>query len=131
MKHRLTDSVAVAAAKAAISVASAYRIEDDRRLPSQKQVPRGRRRADPLAEVFDTEVMPMLQTSPQLWPVAVFEELRRRHPELAYEVRRTLKRRIRAWRAQHGPEREVIFRQVYGPAESYCPQSGVRGHPEW
>jgi hypothetical protein len=30
MKHRLTESVAVAAAKAAISVASAYRIEGDR-----------------------------------------------------------------------------------------------------
>jgi hypothetical protein len=29
--------VAAVAAKAAISVASAYRIEDDRRLPSQKQ----------------------------------------------------------------------------------------------
>lgn len=115
MKHRLTMSVAAAAAKAAISVASAYRIEDDRRLPSQKQVPRGRRRADPLADVFDTVVVPMLQAAPQLRPVAVFEELRRRHPELAYGVRRTLERRIRSWRAQHGPEREVIFRQVHEP----------------
>ncbi len=44
MKHRLTESVTVAAAKAAISVASAYRIEGDRRLPSQKQAPGGRRR---------------------------------------------------------------------------------------
>ena len=113
MKHRLTESVAVAAAKAAISVASAYRIEDDRRLPSQKQAPRGRRRADPLAEVFDTEVVAMLQAAPQLRPVALFEELR--HPELAYGVRRTLERRIRAWRAQHGPEPEVIFRQVHEP----------------
>jgi hypothetical protein len=115
MKRRLTEPVAVAAAKAAISVASAYRIEDDRRLPSQTQVPRGRRRADPLAEAFDTEVVPMLRASPQLRPVAVFEELRRRHPELAYGVRRALERRIRAWRVQHGPEREVIFRQVHEP----------------
>ena len=66
MKHRLTESVAVAAAKAAFSVASAYRIENDRRLPSQKQVPRGRRRADPLAEVIDAEVVPMLQAAPQI-----------------------------------------------------------------
>jgi hypothetical protein len=115
MKHRLTESVAVAAAKAAISVASAYRIESDRRLASQKQVPRGRRRPDPLAEVFDSEVVPMLQAAPQIRAVAVFEELRRRHPVLAYGVRRTLERRIRAWRAQYGPQREVIFRQVHEP----------------
>jgi hypothetical protein len=33
MKLRLTESVAAAAAKAAISAASAYRIQSDRRLP--------------------------------------------------------------------------------------------------
>ena len=30
-------------------------------------------------------------------------------------VRRTLERRIRAWRAVHGPEQEVIFRQDHAP----------------
>jgi hypothetical protein len=30
-------------------------------------------------------------------------------------VRRTLERRIRQWRALHGPEREVIFRQTHEP----------------
>ena len=110
MKHRLTESVAVAAAKAAISVASAYRIENDRRLPSQKQIPRGRRRADPLIHLFDAEVVPMLKAAPAVRSVTIFEELRRRHPELPEGVRRTLERRIRAWRAQQGPEREVMFR---------------------
>lgn len=33
----------------------------------------------------------------------------RRHPELGTSVRRTLERRIRAWRAIHGEEQEVIF----------------------
>jgi len=47
--------------------------------------------------------------------VAIFEELQRRHPELPAQVRRTLERRIRAWRAMHGPEREVMFRQVHEP----------------
>ena len=115
MKHRLTESVAVAAAKAAISVASAYRIEGERRLPSQKQVPRGRRRPDPLIHLFDAEVVPMLKAAPAVRPVAIFEELRRRHPQLPEGVRRTLERRIRAWRAQQGPEREVMFRQVHEP----------------
>ncbi len=115
MKHRLTESVAAAAAKAAISVASAHRIENDRRLPSQKQIPRGRRRPDPLVHLFDAEVVPMLKAAPAVRSVTVFEELRRRHPELPEGVRRTLERRIRAWRAQQGPEREVMFRQVHEP----------------
>jgi len=115
MKLRLTEPVAVAAAKAAISVATAYRIEDDPRLPSQKPQPRGRRRPDPLAEVFDLDVVPMLKAAPGIRPVTVFEELRRRYPELSPGLRRTLERRIRAWRAQHGPDRDVMFRQVHEP----------------
>jgi transposase InsO family protein len=115
MKLRLKQSVAAAAVQAAISVASAYRIDADPRLPTQKQAPRGRRRPDPLIDVFDAEVVPMLQSAPELRPIAVFEELARRHPELPSGVRRTLERRIRAWRAQHGAEREVVFPQVHEP----------------
>ncbi|MET4071946.1 hypothetical protein ABID58_006770 [Bradyrhizobium sp. S3.2.6] len=55
MKNRQTDSPPVAAAKASFSAATAYRIERDPRLPSQKKAPRGRRRPDPLSEVFETE----------------------------------------------------------------------------
>jgi hypothetical protein len=32
-------------------------------------------------------------------------------------IRRTLERRIRAWNAEHGPEQEVIFRQVHTPGK--------------
>lgn len=115
MKLRLKDPVAIAAAKAAISVASAYRIENNRRLPSQKGTVRSRRRPDPLIEVFETEVVPLLQASPGVRPIAVFEELRRRHPQFSPGLRRTLERRIRAWRAAHGPDRDVVFRQVHEP----------------
>ena len=44
--------------------------------------------------------------------IGVLEELRRRHPDLNPNIRRTLERRILAWRALHGPEQEVIFRQM-------------------
>jgi transposase InsO family protein len=115
MKLRTTDSVPVAAAKAGFSPATAYRIEQDDRLPSHKAAPRSRRRPDPLAGIFDAEVVPLLEAAPALRVVAIFEELQRRHPELPLSVRRTLERRIRAWRAVHGPEREVIFRQVQQP----------------
>ena len=113
MKLKLSKALPVAAAQAAISVASAYRIEHDPRLPSDKKVRRERRRPDPLVDIFDAEVVPLLQAAPGIRAVAIFDELRRRHPEFARGVRRTLERRIRSWRALNGPERAVIFRQVH------------------
>ena len=59
--------------------------------------------------------MPLLKASPGLRPIAVFEELRRRHGDLSFGSRRTLERRIRQWRALHGPDREVMFRQAHEP----------------
>jgi hypothetical protein len=115
MTFRRNDSVPIAAAKASMSTSSGYRVEHDPRLPSQKQTPRGRRRSDPLAGIFDEEVVPMLEAEPRLRPVAIFQELIRRHPELDPGVRRTLERRIRTWRAVHGPEQDVIFRQQHQP----------------
>lgn len=115
MKFRQTNPTAAAAAKASISIATAYRIEKDPRLPSQRKAPRERRRPDPLGDIFKAEVVPMLQASPGLRSVAIFEEMIRRHPELGGGIRRTLERRIRSWRAIHGAEREIIFRQVHEP----------------
>ena len=117
MKYRQTDSPPVAAAKASFSTSSAYRFEKDRKLPSQKKGGRGRRRPDPLASVFETEVVPMLRAAPGVRAVAIFEEMLRRHPELGAGIRRTLERRIRAWRAIHGEEQEVIFRQTHEVAQ--------------
>lgn len=115
MKSRRSDSPQAAGAKAAFSTASAYRLEADPRLPSQKKASRTRRRPDPLAGIFDEEVVPMLREAPGLRAVAIFEELLRRYPDLSPKVRRTLERRVRAWRAVHGPDQEVIFRQVHKP----------------
>ena len=61
MTFRRNDSIPLAAAKASISTASGYRIEQDPRRPSQKKIPRGRRRPDPLAGIFDEEVVPREQ----------------------------------------------------------------------
>lgn len=75
MNLRRNHSPAIAGAKAGFSTAAAYRIEKDPRLPSQKKACRGRRRADPLANVWDNEVVLMLKAAPGLRPIAVFEEL--------------------------------------------------------
>lgn len=115
MKYRQTHSVEVAAAKASISRATAFRVEKEQRLPSQNKPPRGRRRPDPLAHIFDAEVVPLLKAAPGIRAVAVYDEMLRRHPELPEGIRRTLERRIRSWRAVHGEAQEVIFRQTHEP----------------
>jgi transposase InsO family protein len=115
MSFRHTEPPVIAAAKAGFSAASAYRIEQDHRFPSQKKAPRDRRRRDPLAAVWDSEVVPLLKSTPGLRPIAIFDEVRRRHPEIAPGVRRTLERRIRTWRAINGAEQDVIFRQEHPP----------------
>ena len=112
-----THSVEVAAAKAGFSRATGYRLSRDPSPVSRNKAPRGRRRPDPLVDIFESEVVPILQASPAIRPVGVFKELMRRHPDLDPGVRRTLERRIRAWRAAHGPEREVIFRQKHEPGQ--------------
>src|SRR5271168_3066559 len=115
MSYRQSHDTAVAAAKAGFSTATGYRIEDDPRLPSQKKAPRGRRRPDPLAEVWEREIVPILKATPGIRAIAVLEEMRRRHPEIGRGIRRTLERRMRGWRALVGPEQDVIFRQEHEP----------------
>lgn len=115
MNYRKSAGTDVAAAKAGFSPATGFRINADPRLPSYKQAPRGRRRPDPLAEVWEGEILPVLKAAPGIRAIAVLEEIRRRHPEIGPGVRRTLERRMRAWRALAGPEQDVIFRQEHEP----------------
>ena len=97
MKSRHSNVPAIAAAKAGFSTATAYRIEADPRLPSQKKKPHGRRRPDPLAGVWDSAIVPMLEAAPGIRAVAIFEEVCRRDLGFAPGIRRTLERRIAQW----------------------------------
>lgn len=117
MDLRRTHTRQTAAAKAGFSVSTGARLDADPRPPSQKRQPRTRRRPDPLAAVWDSEIVPMLRAAPGLRPVTVLGELSRRHPDFTGRVRRTLERRIRHWQALHGPEQEVIFRQDHPPGQ--------------
>ena len=106
----------VAAAKAGVSVASARRIESTVLLPSQKPARTWRTRADPLTEVWAAEVVPMLEAAPGLMAVTVLEELQLRYPQrFDGAVLRTLQRRVRQWRAEHGGDREIFFAQEHPP----------------
>ena len=117
MHLRQHNGPRASAAKAGFGTATAYRVEDDPRLPSTRKKPRGRRRPDPLAGIFDEEIVPMLEQAADLRTVGIFGELMCRHPELDHGVRRTLERRVREWRALHGPERDLVFRQTHPPGQ--------------
>ena len=94
MHHRRTQTRQIAAARAGIGASTGARLDVDPRLPSQSQAPRARRRPDPLAAIWEAEIVPMLQSTPGLRPVAVFEEMLRRYPDLVPGVRRTLERPV-------------------------------------
>lgn len=104
------------AAKAGISERSGRNIEK-----GQRQEPHGRERhwrtrEDPLAEVWDIELKPLLQATPDLQAMTLLEHLQRLYPEQYPDsVLRTLQRRVKAFKALHGPEKEVMFRQVHEP----------------
>jgi hypothetical protein len=122
MKFRHHDCQGIAAAKTGISERTGRRIERDPRLPSQKAAERPLRRqvADPLGGLWETDIVPLLAARPGLRPVTVLEEMQRRHPECDWDrLRRTLERRVRAWCAEHGAAREVIFRQDHPPGQLY------------
>ena len=105
-------SAETAAAKSGFSRRIGFQIKKELKTGSRSEKkPRGRRRLDPLEGVWDSEVLPILQNSPGIRSCAVFYELLRNNPELKEGVRRTLERRIRAWRAENGPDKEVTFRQ--------------------
>ena len=106
----------IAAARMGISVRSARRIEQADGLPSQGGPRAWRTRADPLAGVWEEELLPLLEREPGLQGRTLLEELQRRHGDVFDDgVLRTLQRRIRMWRAEHGQEKEVFFAQSNPP----------------
>ena len=115
-QHRNKFTQVAAAAKVGISERSARRIESSEALPSQQPTRNWRTREDPLTTVWDSEVVPLLQTDAQLNAITLLEELQRRYPgQYADSVLRTLQRRVRQWRALHGAERNIFFAQEHPP----------------
>ncbi|MGF6546475.1 IS21 family transposase [Paraburkholderia youngii] len=120
MNKRKHHPQELAAAKAGISVRSARRIERDATLPSQKPQRSWRTRPDPFADVWDSEVVPLLRNAPHLMGITILRKLQDDHPGCYPDsMRRTLERRISQWRALEGPSQEIFFPQEHQP--------GVRG----
>ncbi len=120
MALRNRSSQSVAADKAGFSERTARRIDRDPGLPSQRKTPRPwRTRKDPLEGLWDEVVVPMLEANPSLMAVTLLEDLQDRFGDdlVPDSVRRTLERRVRQWRALHGPGQEVFFPQNHPPGQ--------------
>ena len=117
MTDRLHYSQRIAAARAGFSERTARRFEADPTLPSQRKAARGRTVPDPLGAVWEPVLLPILQNDPAVQAVTLLRHLQMTDPDAFPDdrVRRTLERRVRDWRALHGPERDVIFRQTPEP----------------
>ena len=116
MKIRRNKSQELAAAKASISVRSARRIESAVTLPSQNPRRYWRSRANPFAQVWDSEIVPLLRSAPKLMAITLLRKLQEDHPEgFPDGVLRTLQRHIRQWRALEGPPKELFFPQEHAP----------------
>ena len=108
-----------AAMKAGMDRKTARRYAKAGALPSELTKPRHwRTREDPFAEHWD-DVSALLREAPGLEAKTLFEVLLEKHPG-RYEAGqlRTLQRRVKVWRGEQGPEREVMLAQAHRPGEA-------------
>ena len=88
-------------------------------LPSAGKTPRSwRTRPDPFVGVWEQEIVPLLTADDAgvLEATTVLDVVAERHgTRYGPSQLRTLQRRVRDWRALHGPGQEVYFQQVHPP----------------
>jgi hypothetical protein len=106
---------AESAAVAGFSARSGQRIEGDDYQSNRGKARGWRTCADPLAEVWESELEPMLRGAPALKPMTLYEYLQAKYPGKYGQVLRTLQRRVDTWKALYGPAPEVMFELRHEP----------------
>jgi len=109
-------SLAESACKSGMSEKTARKYRDDGKLPSeQKSEHTWRTRKDPFENDWP-EIRELLENSPRLEALTIFEHLQRKSPGKYQDGQlRTLQRKIKRWRALEGPPKEVVFPQEHHP----------------
>lgn len=118
-EYQATGSVSVSAMKAGMSRPTARKYLEAQQPPQALQARHSwRTRPDPLAAIWpQAEVM--LTEAPDLEAKALFEHLCRQVPGVLQESHlRTFQRRVKLWRLQHGPDKEVFFVQDWEPGRA-------------
>jgi hypothetical protein len=108
-----------AALKADMDRKTARKYVTTGKLPSEMAAPRDwRTRPDPFEEHWPL-VEQRLADTPELEAKSLFEWLTEMYPD-RYEPGqlRTLQRHVRVWRAQSGPDKEVMLAQAHRPGEA-------------
>src|SRR4051794_474038 len=121
-----------AAAQAGMDDKTARKYRQLGRLPSEVRMKHDwRTKPDPFADVWP-QLEQLLAVNPGLEAKTLLEHLQRQHPgRFADGQVRTLQRRVKRWRALHGPAKEVFFAQVHAPGRlgasdfTYCGDLGV------
>jgi hypothetical protein len=111
--------IGLAAIRAGMDRKTARKYVSTGKLPSESVAPRSwRTHADAFLEHW-SELEAMLIESPALEAKTLFELLLEKYPGLYDEGQlRTLQRRVKAWRAEHGPEKDVVLAQLHRPGEA-------------
>lgn len=122
MSEGKTQEAASAAAGMSVRTARAWQ---EGPLPSQTKRARDwRTRVDPFAEIWDRDIEPLLAADARgvLDGTTLMAMLEERYPgRFGAGQLRTLQRRLRDWRAEQGPAKEVFFEQVHPPGrEAAC-----------
>ena len=115
MKYRQAGlNQAVSGAKSGISSRSGRRIE--KQGSTVKKPHHWRTREDPFAQVWESELVPLLEQEPTLTGLTLWEHLEESYPQqYSPSQLRTLQRRVKHWRATRGPDKPVMFRQSVPP----------------
>ena len=89
------------------------------KLPSELREPRSwRTRSDPFTEDWP-DLVERLQGDSDLEAKTLFDDLMERQPgKFKPGQLRTLQRRVKAWRALEGPDKELFFPQAHRPGEA-------------
>lgn len=111
------ESLEKAALRSGMSENTARRYRNGAKRKGQRPARGYRTRRDPFEAVWPA-VVAMLEAAPGLEAKTIFEQLREREDGSFGEGQlRTLQRKIKRWRAEHGPEKEVFFPQQHRPGE--------------
>ncbi|MBI3652084.1 MAG: IS21 family transposase [Acidobacteria bacterium] len=110
------DALSVAAAKTGMDDKTARKYRKLGKLPSQlKSTRHWRTRTDVFKAVWG-EIEQLLLNEPALEAITIFDYLCRQYEgQFQAGHLHTLQRRIKAWRTQHGPPKEVFFPQQHTP----------------
>jgi hypothetical protein len=118
LKQMLSEqkSLAESACRSGMSEKTARKYRDSGKMPSElKSEHTWRTRKDPFKGDWP-EIIELLETSPKLEALTIFQYLQRKNPGRYQDGQlRTLQRKIKRWRALEGPPKDVVFPQEHHP----------------